>query len=418
MRSHSWDSRLGWVCLLFLVALGGCQTTGPTAQEPLAPNQVACTVGDGSVANPIVTRVWRGSASSLDAYDSGQVCARLGEVGGSLQEQGARLLFGVTGPIAESPRFDRADNALMRTWPVPSNELHLVIVDAIAQCGSTSGYILGCTPQLGRPVVFVKRHALFQDWAPEWVIWGHEMGHAAGLLHPDHQGQQPTYPTRLMTYMPTPESTQLTVPEPTRLTQLAQTTGMGGNAGAAIGPDSAAAVGAALMTETQARVGAQQTITAAQLIPYILVTGTHGVPIQSLTHLDDNALLTLRVLLTGADALPGALRTQVNALVTIAELGGPQAQEYVRTALGPGGELTGLQLRRYGLWALGRGQQRHPTAATQAFLRQAQSPAFWCGAPAISARDCEQLAKASGQAWQDTGLAKTKPGDAPAPQRQ
>lgn len=387
---------------MLTLALSACQSPGPALFEPYDANQVMCTTGAGEstdTTNAMATRVWRGDAPSLTGYGAAQICRRFTEISESLSPQGVTLRFALTGPVTVRSDLERADNTLMRAWPSRADELHVVVVDAIAQCGRTSGYILGCTPQLGRPVVFVKQHALLQDWAPEWVIWAHELGHAAGLLHPDRQFQDPTFPHRLMTYMPTPDSTELVDAESERLAQLTQTDERDG---------SGAAIGGAWPHPRPA-------ITAAQIVPFVLASGTHGVPIDALAHMDDTALLTLRVLLIDAGQIPALMAAQVNALVTIAELGGVQAQSYVRAALGPGGSIPGLQLRRYGLWALGRGQLRHPTEQTQAFLQQARSARFWCAQPEpTQSDDCLQLAKAAGQAWEDASLAmRSESSDAP-----
>jgi hypothetical protein len=92
------------------------------------------------------------------------------------------------------------------------------------------------------------------------------------------------------------------------------------------------------------------------------------------------------------------LPVQTNALVLLAELGKGEAQAYVRQYLrrqiGP----ETLNIRLYGLEALGRGQQRHPTEESLTFLTQAAVESFWCAGTQQSTRDCAALAEAAREA--------------------
>lgn len=131
-----------------------------------------------------------------------------------------------------------------------------------------------------------------------------------------------------------------------------------------------------------------------------------------LAHLDDAALLSLVPLLepeptaVNAAATRPSLPVQTNALVLLGELGQGEAQAYVRQYLrrqiGP----DTLNIRLYGLQALGRGQQRHPTEESLTFLAQAIEESFWCAGAQRSAQDCTALAEAARDALRD---AQSKP---------
>jgi hypothetical protein len=95
---------------------------------------------------------------------------------------------------------------------------------------------------------------------------------------------------------------------------------------------------------------------------------------------------------------------RINALVPLAELGREQAQAYVRSYLLRQSDAASVDVRRYGLWALGRGQLRHPTPATREFLQQAGEPDFWCASPRGAAADCRALALAARKAMADAGI--------------
>jgi hypothetical protein len=96
------------------------------------------------------------------------------------------------------------------------------------------------------------------------------------------------------------------------------------------------------------------------------------------------------------------------ALVPLAELGRDQAQAYVRDYLRSQTGMANQNLRRYGLWALGRGQLRHPTDDTIIFLQRATQVGFWCADQATKAADCVASAQAAQEALLQIGV---KPGE-------
>ena len=379
-------------CIFALIT--GCNSTAPKVVENAAPEALACSVGDQAAGRVIQVEVWRGREDSLSAYGVGHVCQRLEDVSRQLLTQGVNLRFEVLGSVQIHTGLGRANNHLMQSIQAAEGQLKLVIVDAIAQCGDAAGYILGCTPQLGRPVLYVKRHDSFNDRAPEWVIWAHEMGHAAALYHPDAPGLA-TVPERIMTYMPMPQSSVLATYESANFAQLGSIVNM---------PRMHAATG--MLPFSAARINAEQ------LLPLVQEAGPHGVSLGQLAHLDDAALLSLVPLLepepteVNAAATRPSLPVQTNALVLLGELGKGEAQAYVRQYLrrqiGP----DTLNIRLYGLQALGRGQQRHPTEESLTFLAQAIEESFWCAGAQQSAQDCTALAEAARDALRD---AQSKP---------
>lgn len=384
--------RILFSCIFALIT--GCNSTAPKVVENAAPGALACSVGDQAAGRVIQVEVWRGREDSLSAYDVAHVCQRLQEVGRQLSAQGVSLRFEVLGAVQIHSGLGRANNHLMQSIQATEGQLKLVIVDAIAQCGDAAGYILGCTPQLGRPVLYAKKHDPINDRAPEWVIWAHEMGHAVALYHPDAPGMV-TVPERIMTYMPLPQSTVLANYESANFAQLGSIVNT---------PKMHAAMGS--------RQGSASRINLEQLLPLVKEAGPHGVSLSQLTHLDDAALLTLGTLLeppsaenAAASQSPG-LPVQTNALVLMAELGKREAQAYVRQFLRRQSGAQTLNIRLYGLQALGRGQQRHPTEESLTFLAQATEQKFWCAEGQESAQDCAALAEAARDALHD---AQSKP---------
>jgi hypothetical protein len=327
------------------------------------------------------------------------VCQRLAQVSQGLLAQGAAVRFQVMGQVQVRPEFGPVGYSEMeRVAPGGRDTVRIVVVDAIGQCDDTTapkgGYILGCAPTIGQPLIFLNR-AHFSDRAPEWVVWAHELGHTVGLHHPDDV-RPPTASQRLMTYMPLPESTTLTASEAPRYAQLGiPQPGSGSGAAVGVVPDNL------------------PPINVAQLIPFILTTGQHGVPLRQLEHLSDVELLTLRALLEPTQHIDNAALKQlsvplrINALVPLAELGRDQAQAYVRDYLMRQNDAASLDVRRYGLWALGRGQLRHPTDSTRQFLQQAGQPGFWCAAAAADKNGCQQLAEAAQYAMNRAGIKTT-----------
>lgn len=373
------------------VAIVGCNSTAPKVVDDAAPGAVACSVGDSAASRVIQVQVWRGRESGLSSYGVARVCQRLHEVGQQLLSQGVSLRFEVLGTVQTHSGLGRANNAAMQSVQATAGQLKLVIVDAIAQCGDTAGYILGCTPQLGRPVLYVKKHDVFYDPAPEWVIWAHEMGHAAALFHPDAPGTD-TVPERIMTYMPLPQSTVLTNDEAVNFAQLGSI------------------VSTRRMHAAQGlRVGPETRIAPEALVALVQEAGPHGVSLAQLSHLDDAALLRLTTLLdTGAagTAPRASLPVRTNALVLLAELGQQDAQAYVRQYLRRERGTETLSIRLYGLEALGRGQQRHRSEETMTFLAQASDEKYWSTSAQPSAQDCAALAESARDALRE---AQSKP---------
>jgi hypothetical protein len=192
--------------------------------------------------------------------------------------------------------------------------------------------------------LYAKKHDPNNDRAPEWVIWAHEMGHAAALYHPDAPGMV-TVPERIMTYMPLPQSTVLADYESASFAQLGSIVNM---------PRMQAAMGS--------RQGSGGRINAEQLLPLVKEAGPHGVSLSQLTHLDDSALLTLGALLEPAPTAVNAAASQspglpvrINALVLLAELGKREAQVNSRPKIArPWPRLLGMPcvMRRPGLKAV------------------------------------------------------------------
>ena len=395
-----------WLLAAACAALVGCETTGPqvAVNTSAGPGDVACSVGADNPLRTVRIEASRGVEANVAGYTTERVCQRLAEVGQGLLAQQAAVRFEVMGQVQVRSDLGPADNSDMaNTGPVPGM-VRLVVVDALIQCGSTNaptgGFIRGCAPRIGQPVVFLNR-AVFGDSTPEWITWAHELGHTVGLRHPDDV-RPPTASQRLMTYMPLPDSTTLTPTESPRYAQLG-TPQPGSGSGAAVGvvPDNL------------------PPINVAQLIPFILATGQHGVPLQQLQHLSDTELLTLRALLEPTAQLNNpalnqlSLPLRINALVPLAELGRDQAQAYVRDYLLRTHDAASLDLRRYGLWALGRGQQRHPTDATRQFLQQASQPSFWCATPEADKTSCQSLASAATKAQRSAGVKPSGNTDSP-----
>lgn len=389
MKKGLWSGLVAMVCVL----LTGCESTGPQVREDAPPGVLACSVGPSGQAHTVRLEVWRGREADLSKYGVAHVCRLLDEVSRGLQAQGAPVRFEVSGTVQVHPDLGRANNISMQQAVTAQDGLmRLAIVDAIDVCGGTVGYILGCTPLIGRPLVYVKSHDRFNDVAPEWVIWAHELGHTVGLPHPDNPFSGRTYPERIMTYMPQSESSSLVEPEPAHFGWLGSSVnGHGGGA----------AVAAPL---------ADRPVAAQDLVAFILKVGQHGVPLQALAHLDDAALLNLRVLLEPSAAIDNpwlsriSQAVRINALVPLAELGRDRAQKYVRDYLVTQKGAANQNLRRYGLWALGRGQLRHPTEDTRIFLQRATQVGFWCAGQATKAADCVASAQAAQEALLQIGV--------------
>lgn len=402
--------------LLCAVGLAGCETTGPKVNDGAGPGTPACSVGISPAQRTVAVEVWRGQEGSLSGYSTQRVCDRLDQVSRELHSQGASVRFELMGGVQTHASLGVADNAAMRTAVARQpGRLQLVLVDALSQCGTTQvpmgGFIRGCAPAMGQPLLFLNRQ-LFGDTLPEWVVWAHEMGHAVGLAHPDDL-RPPTYPQRIMTYMALPESITLTPQEAPAFAQLGQAVG-GTGSGASVGGESEAGVLAANPPP----------VAPSELIAFVLNAGQHGLPLQALAHLSDEDLLRLRVLLEPPGQIDNALLRQlsvplrINALVPLAELGREQAQAYVRSFLLRQKDSASLDVRRYGLWALGRGQLRHPTPATRQFLQQAENPSFWCPDQRGDGPDCRALAQAAAKAVNDAGIKaeiKSEPQAEPQP---
>ena len=389
-----------WLICAVLCLLG-CQSHSPLARAAPDPDPeiLGCRTGPESAVRTIPVEVWRGRETALSDYDTPRVCQLLEKVSRQLQAQGAMLRFEMTGPVEVHADLGRANNPSMkRTVPVKDGHLRVVIVDAIESCGGTVGYILGCTPKLGQPLVYAKRHDLFNDPAPEWVIWAHEMGHAVGLVHPDYGMASKTFADRIMTYMPKSQSQTLAHHEPAHFEQLGQMAKAGDGG-------SRAATGEPPIQS--------KPITARDLVSFVANAGQHGVPLKPLEHLDDNALLLLRVLLEppvpSEDPLQLGLSqgVRINALVSLAELGRDEAQAFVRDYLLRHHDTASESLRRYGLWALGRGQARHPVEATRLVLQEATQASFWCKekAPEQKQLGCQVLSEAAQDALRDNLVA-------------
>jgi hypothetical protein len=384
------------VVFLFSAGLLGCESTGPKVNESAAPGTPACSAGISPAQRTVAVEVWRGQEGSLSGYSTQRVCDRLDQVSRQLHSQGASVRFELMGGVQTHASLGVADNAAMGTaLPRQAGRLQMVLVDAIAQCGSTlvplGGFIRGCAPRVGQPLIFLNRQ-LFGDTLPEWVVWAHEMGHAVGLHHPDDV-RPPTYPQRIMTYMAVPESTTLTAQEAPAFAQLGLAPG-GVGSGAAVG----------------VLPGNPPPVAPSELIAFVLNAGQHGLPLQALAHLSDEDLLRLRLLLEPVSQIGAPLLQQlsvplrINALVPLAELGREQAQAYVRGYLLRQSDAASVDVRRYGLWALGRGQLRHPTPATREFLQQAGEPDFWCASQRGGGPDCRALALAARKAMADAGI--------------
>jgi len=387
-----------YLSFVFLSAMGllGCESTGPKVNESAGPGTPACSVGISPAQRTVAVEVWRGQEGSLSGYSTQRVCERLDQVSRELHGQGASVRFELMGGVQTHGSLGVADNAAMvSAVPRQAGRLQLVLVDAIAQCGSTQvplgGFIRGCAIAMEQPLIYLNRQ-LFGDTLPEWVVWAHEMGHAVGLKHPDDV-RPPTYPQRIMTYMAVPESTTLTAQEAPAFAQLGLAVG-GAGSGAAVG----------VLPQNPPPVA------ASELIAFVLNAGQHGLPLQALAHLSDEDLLRLRLLLEPVSQIDSPLLQQlsvplrINALVPLAELGREQAQAYVRSYLLRQSDAASVDVRRYGLWALGRGQLRHPTPATREFLQQAGEPDFWCANPRGTAADCRALALAARKAMADAGI--------------
>ena len=148
------------------------------------------------------------------------------------------------------------------------------------------------------------------------------------------------------------------------------------------------------------------------LVFFVMDAGQYGVPLQPLEHLDDAALLLLRVLLEPSSSVANPLLVglsqgvRINALVTMAELGRDEVQTFVRDYLLRQSGSANATLRRYGLWALGRGQLRHPTEATRLFLQQASQANFWCKDQGKGLGDCQALAEAAQDAVRSFSVAR------------
>jgi hypothetical protein len=373
------------------VSIVGCNSMAPKVVEDAAPGTLACSVGDNAASRVVQVQVWRGRENGLSTYGVDHVCQRLQEVGQQLLSQGVSLRFEVVGTVQTHSSLGRVNNAAMQAEQATAGQLKLVIVDAIVQCGDTAGYILGCTPQLGRPVFYVKKHDAIYDPTPEWIIWAHEMGHAVALYHPDAPGTD-TVPERIMTYMPLPQSTRLANDEAANFAQLGSFVSM---------RRMHAAQGLRVEPETR--------ITPEALLPLIQEAGPHGVSLAKLSHLDDTALLRLSTLLdsgAGGTTQRPSFPVRTNALVLLAELGKQEAQAYVRQYLRRASGAETLSLGLYGLEALGRGQQRHRNEETLAFLKQASDERFWCESALSSAEDCAALAESARDALR---VAQSKP---------
>lgn len=386
------------------MALTGCETTGPQVTEvPLG--SLACSVGTPQARHTVQVQAWRGKESRLSVYNTAGVCDRLQQVSEGLNAQGTSVRFDLMGSVQTLSSLGMADRAAMRTAvPSQAGMLRLVIVDAISQCGSVNvpsgGFIRGCTPAQGQGLIYMKRQ-LMGDAVPDWVVWAHEMGHTVRLPHPD--GQRPpippsTLPDRVMGYLVTPQASDVAAHEIAPFNRLGQSVnGSDSDAGATLGllPDS-------------------PPVRVSDLIPYVLAAGQHGLDLRALEGLDDSALLSLRLLLEPTAQIDHPLLRAlsesrllpvlINALVPLAELGREQAQAYVREYLLRPSAANNVDVMRYGLWAMGRGQQRHPTPETRQFLQQATQAVFWCTARRAEGSDCQALAQAAVKAMADAGI--------------
>jgi hypothetical protein len=392
-------------------ALSGCESTGPkVAEAPLG--SLACRVGPEDAQHTVQVQAWRGPETRLSVYDTAGVCERLQQISEGLNAQGTRLRFELMGSVQTLTSLGPTEVTHTIRNPGDAHFLHLVVVDAISQCGSTRGYILGCTPRPGEGLVYMKGRKPL-DNAADWVVWAHEMGHTVRLPHPD--GQRPptppsTLPSRIMGYLITAQARDIAAHEIAPFNRLGQAV-----AGPSVEP------GAALGLSPESA----PPVRASELIPFVLSAGQHGLDLRALEGLDDTALLSLRLLLEpNAQIDHPWLRAlsesrlepvRINALVPLAELGREQAQAYVRDYLVRQRAGNSVDLLRYGLWALGRGQQRHPTPETRLFLQQAAQPGFWCATQRPDAGDCQSLAQAAGKAMDYAGIKPGSSKPSPAP---
>jgi hypothetical protein len=442
---------------LFALSLSGCQTTGPSVAKDVGPHDIACQVAAPSNGAMARVRLSKGDASALEDESTASACATLSRVGQALQDQGSAMGFEVIGPMRTHAQWNQVDNLSMRqavlAQPEPDS-VHIIITERITQCGASVGYILGCTPASGRPFVFVKRHQLLQDWAPEWVIWAHELGHAVGLTHPDGANIEPTLPQRVMTYAPTPQSVELDGHEPLAFAQM-QRFRVGGPVA---------------LTRAQAHEAAGAAVAPERVLQFVSRAGAHGVNLQALSHLSDAQLLPLRRMLAPEATLDALLRDaplsaddvpalnqwmlasndeaswpallaqagpdapspsvggvslglnlrqklgdwlglgraprpqdlvavlQSNAIAVMGDLGGAQTLDAVMQALSRQEAVLSLDARHLGLAALGRNLARTRAPALAAFLGAASVPQFWCPQQNPPEAECLALSQSARQA--------------------
>ncbi len=108
------------------------------------------------------------------------------------------------------------------------------------------------------------------------------------------------------------------------------------------------------------------------VVAHVRDAGAHGFSVAELENVGDTSLLQLQTLL---DPAPEKAIQRINALSAIASAGGEVAQAFARDYIVNSEK--NLDVQRYGLWALGRGQNRQPTAATMEFLQAASRDGFW-----------------------------------------
>ncbi len=437
-----------------VLSLWGCQTTAPMVAQSIGPHDVACQVatpGNGAMAR---VRVAKGDSDSLSAESTAGACSTLQQVGEALQAQGSALGFEVIGPVRSQSEWNQVDNLAMRNavlrQPEPDS-VQVVITERITQCGASVGYILGCTPASGRPFVFIKQHNILQDWAPEWVIWAHELGHAVGLTHPDGANVEPARPKRIMTYAPNPQSVELATQEPEAFVQMSRFRSGGPVA----------------LTRAQSQQAAGAAVAAADVLKYVSRGGAHGVNLDPLAQLSDAQLLPLRqmlapgarlsALLQGAQFSPSEVPAlnqwlvasnddaawsslvaqaaeeparesappssggldlslklkdllnwskrpqapdlvavmQSNAIAVMGDLGGAQTVDAVMQALSRQEAVLPLDARHLGVAALGRNLARTQTPALAAFLGAASVPQFWCPTQSKPDADCVALSNSA-----------------------